>query len=464
MDTINPAIPVPASAGEETCGKEKTWRVGPLTYTATGLAILFCWLLWGDFAWQIKERAVTPVAQLMLKRFHASDLIVGLLIGSLPAGLGMILGPVISVKSDRHRGRWGRRVPFLLVTTPPAALSMMLLAAAPAAGDWLHATLGPHSPGLQAARLIVFGLFWTIFELASVVACSVFGGLINDVVPQEIIGRFFGMFRAVSLIAGIIFNYWIMGRAESQFAAIFLGIGLLYGAGFLLMCFCVKEGAYPPPPAVKGVHPLREAGTYLRECFGNSYYPWLFASYALAGLASGPVNSFSVFYAKSVGLSMDAYGKYLALTYLISLALSYSLGAIADRFHPLRAGIVSIALYALAMLWGGVFATTPNTFAVAFVLHGVLTGVFLTCTASLGQRLFPREKFAQFASAGGIIGAGGYLVMPPLVGVVLDFTGHVYRYTFVASGMLALAGLAALVVVHGKFMKLGGPGHYTAPE
>jgi MFS family permease len=460
-----PPVQQPAAAGPGE--PQKSWRAGALVYTGAGLAVLFCWLLWGDFAWQLKERAVTPVGQLMLKRLQASDFLVGLLIGSLPAALGMILGPVISVKSDRHRGRWGRRIPFLLVATPIAAAAMMALAAAPAVGGWLHEVLGARSPGPMAASLIVFGVFWTVFEMASVVANAVFGGLINDVVPQEIIGRFFGLFRAVSLIAGIVFNFWIMGHAESHFVAIFLGIGLLYGAGFMVMCLKVREGAYPPPPPVSPdgpAHPLKEAGTYLRECYGNSYYLWLFVGYALAMLAAGPVNSFSVFYAKSLGMGMDAYGKCLALTYAISLVFSYFLGVLADRFHPLRVGIAATCLYAAAMLWGGFFARTAGTFAVAFVLHGVLSGVFLTTTASIGQRLFPSSKFAQFASANGIIIGLGFLLLPPFVGMLLDVSGHIYRYTFFCAGVLGLAGAAFLLVAHRKFMALGGPRHYVAPE
>jgi hypothetical protein len=87
----------------------KTWKAGTLTYTAAGLVVLFAWLLVGDFAWQLKERSVGATAQLILKKFGAADLLVGLLIGSVPAALGMIIGPVISMRSDRFRSRWGRR-------------------------------------------------------------------------------------------------------------------------------------------------------------------------------------------------------------------------------------------------------------------------------------------------------------------------------------------------------------------
>ena len=56
----------------------RRWHVGTLTYTAGGLAVLFGWLLWGDFAWQLRERSVAPVVQIMLRKFEASDFMTGL--------------------------------------------------------------------------------------------------------------------------------------------------------------------------------------------------------------------------------------------------------------------------------------------------------------------------------------------------------------------------------------------------
>jgi hypothetical protein len=113
--------------------------------------VLFAWLLVGDFAWQLKERSVGATAQLILKKFGAADLLVGLLIGSVPAALGMIIGPVISMRSDRFRSRWGRRIPFLLVPLPMVVLSMAGLAFTPTFGGWIHEWLGARSPGIPAA-------------------------------------------------------------------------------------------------------------------------------------------------------------------------------------------------------------------------------------------------------------------------------------------------------------------------
>jgi MFS family permease len=454
------------SVGTPSGIQPKLWRSGTLVYTTGGLVVLFCWLLWGDFAWALKERSVPSVVQLLLKKFAASDMLSGILIGSLPAAISMIVAPIVSYRSDRHKGRWGRRIPFLLVSTPIAALSMVGLAFSPALGNFVHSISGPHSLGGNSWILIFFGVFWTLFEVATIVANSVLGGLINDVVPQAVIGRFFAMFRALSLIAGMLFNFWLLGKAETSYIWIFVGIGMLYGGGFTIMCLKVKEGRYPPVASTGSEGPrgfLKATGGYFRECFGHSYYRWFFVAIALAWMSFVPVNLFSVYFAKSINMDMDTYGKCLALTYLLSLGLSYLIGSLADRFHPLSVGLVAQGLYALACLWGSLFARDVWTFGFALVAHGVLSGAWMTATASLGQRLLPKDRFAQFASALGIVTSLGTMAVGPIMGGLLDHTHHAYRYTYLAGfGLMTLALLAG-IILNKKFHALGGAKHYTAP-
>lgn len=457
-----------ASTQPEQNAGQKLWRVGTLTYTTAGLVILFAWLLWGDFAWSMKERSMVPLLQLLLKRFSASDLLTGVLVSSLPAGVALIFSPIISYKSDRFRSRWGRRIPFLLFTTPITALTMMGLASSPWLGERLHLALGAHSPGINSCTLFFFGVCWTIFEFATIAANALFGALVNDVVPQAVIGRFFGMFRVLSLIAGMIFNRWIFGKAETYYAWIFVGMGLLYGIGFTIMCLTVKEGEYPPPPSVEDVHGKRQgflpaAKTYFHECFGHPYYLWYFAGSALATVSMSPVYIFGVTYAKTLGLSTDDYGKYMFWTFLISLCLAYPLGVIADRIHALRLTIISLAVYSAAMFWGGAFARNPSNFAIALIAFGVISGIFWTAVAGLPQRLLPRSRFAEMAAALGIINSVCAIALPFALGAFLDYTKHVYRYTFVVSGVLSLLGLIIFCVLHRKFMALGGPKNYVAP-
>ncbi len=476
----------------------KVWHVGTLTYTTTGLVVLFCWLLWGDFAWSMKERSVLPVFQSLIKTYGASDTLAGVLVTFLPPALGLLISPIVSYKSDRHRGRWGRRIPFLVIPTPVAVLAMVGLAMSPWIGSSVrHASLSP---------LIFLGLFWTIFEAATTIANAVFGAFVNDVVPRPVLGRFYALFRALSLIAGMIFNFWLFGKAQQHYVAIFLGTGLLYGVGFTVMCLKVKEGDYPPvddkaaegfpivveteslegspvnnpvladPPAVVENQPpetprqTRSSATseYLRDCFSKPYYRWFYAALILPALASLPINTFNLYFSDSVGMTRDAFGKLQALYFGLSLLQTLPIGWLVDRYDPIRVAIVALLLHAAAALWGGLFIHSASTFGVAYVLTGAFSGTWLTATASLASVLLPKMKFAQYLSAMAIVNSLCTMTAGPAMGRWLDHTKHAfgqtqYYYTYLIGGIFDILGLLVTVVLLKKFVALGGKKHYSAP-
>jgi MFS family permease len=464
--SIRPPIEAPSVEPSFT---RHIWRSGTLTYTAAGLVTLFLLLLWGDFCWSMRDRSVGPMAQWYLKHLDVPNLLFVLLLSTFPAAVGLVLGPIISYKSDRHRGPRGRRIPFLLITTPIAAFGMLGLGFSPLLGPMLHQALGSSSPGEKIATLICFGVFWAAFEFATIAASAVFNGLINDVVPGPLLGRFFGLFRAVSLLDGIIFNRWIFGHVDENYSLIMVVIAIFYGLGFMWICLKIKEGDYPPPPPEPDSIPrpltgfIGGAQAYFQECFHHHYYIWVFILLTVAALCFMPVNIFSIPYARSLGMNMQSYGQCMALTFAISLVLAYPLGWLADLFHPLRMGIGCLIGYIGVTAWGSFFARDPHSFSVALVLHGVLSGCYGTSAASLGLRLFPKSKYAQFASAAGLMVSTCSMALGPLIGTLIDFTGNRYYHTFTAGCALSLVALAAAGHVHGKFMRLGGPPDYSPP-
>lgn len=171
-------LKVPSSVSEnaDASAGPPRWQAGTLVYTTGGLVALFAWLLLGDFAWSMRDRSVGPMSQWYLNSLGVPNLLFGLLISSFPAFIGLVLGPIISVRSDRHRGKWGRRIPFLLVTTPLAAFGMIGLAVTPLVAKWVHG----HFPGQteMTVSVICFGVFWAAFEFATIASQAVFGGLV----------------------------------------------------------------------------------------------------------------------------------------------------------------------------------------------------------------------------------------------------------------------------------------------
>ncbi len=329
----------------------------------------------------------------------------------------------------------------------------------------------PERRSSSAARFIlsriVLTLFWTLWDVSGAAANAVFGGLLSNVVPQCVIGRFLGTFRAASLMAGITFNYWILGKSENHYVGIFIGIGTLYGVGLMLLCLKAKEGEYPPAPIFipeENRGSLLATKTYFKECFGKRYYILYYIAIALGATASAPINLFSVFFAQSIGMDMDTYGKCIALTYILSFAMAYPLGVLADRFHPLRLASILMGLYALATLAGGLYSTNTWYFGGALVAHGVINGSYLTASASIGQRLLPNTRFAELSSAGGVLINLSSLVCAPVMGIFLGYTDHAYRYTFFVSSLIAVLALGAYLILYRQFMALGGPNKYAPPE
>lgn len=481
-----------AAADQKNAGKpEKRWHAGTLTYSLSGIIVLFAWLLLGDFAWSMRDRSIVPMSQWYLGQLGVPNLLFALLLSSFPALISLLLVPVISVRSDRHRSRLGRRIPFLLWTTPIGALGMVGLGLTPVFSHWLHDFLVSEVTGGPLHRLLdgypggawllsalenemivsvfCFAIFWAAFEFATIVGLAIFGGLVNDVVPRPLLGRFYGLFRAVSLIDGIIFNYWIMGKVPTHFTLITVVIGVFYGVVFMLVCFKVKEGSYPEPPPLPPRRSWSESTfqgirRYFRECFTSRYYLLVFVMLMTASICFLPLNTFTIPYARSLGVSMDAFGKAQSLTFFISLCLAYFLGWLADVFHPLRVAIVALLGYLAVVIWGALFVGTQQTFLIGWVLHGVMTGTYFTCAASLGQRLFPHERYAQFASAGGICISLATMFLSPLLGIFIDGSGIGFRYVFITAIGLTLIALFSALCVYRQFMRLGGPANYVAPE
>lgn len=111
---------------------EDKMRVGTLVYTKAGLATLFFWLLWGDFCFTLMEILAPSLLPILLREHNATNSEIALLVGTLASVLTMIMTAIASVKSDRHRGPNGRRIPFLFWPTPLIAI---LLAAIPFAPE-----------------------------------------------------------------------------------------------------------------------------------------------------------------------------------------------------------------------------------------------------------------------------------------------------------------------------------------
>jgi len=450
-------------AQEET-KKPKIWQAGTLTYTTAGIATLFLWLLWGDFAWGLKERSVGYVAGLMVKSFGISDFTYTILMVSFPCFTNIFLMPIISYRSDRYRSRWGRRIPFLARITPFVVIGLVGLGFTPMLGKWLAGETGF---SVHLASLLVFGFFWIILDFGTTLTNAIFVALANDVVPTALLGRFLAMFRAISLICAMVFNAGLLGYAETHSMPIFVFLGIFYFVGLYSICLKVREGNYPAPPdETASGKPKNFSGairTYFRECYSLPYYRWVIAAQVCCSLSVLPLNTFVIFYVKSLGLNMGTFGKITACIFLVAVLLSFGLGFLSDKFHPIRMGIASMSLLLVVQVTAWLSIHNITTFIIFFALHEQVIMAFNTLMASYTQRLFPRPLYAQFNSALQMTMAVASVMLAPMVGTILDLLNHQYVYVFIINAVIGSFGLFSLFRVFRYYLKYGGDSAYRAP-
>jgi len=378
-----------------------------------GLLVLCALLLIGDLGWSLRERSVQELFKVHLLRFSQDATLLNVLIGAMPALLSLSVGPLIGAWSDRTRTRYGRRIPFLLGTAVISTAGMLGMA-------FSHSLAG-------------LAVSWTVFEMATIVGNPLFLALINDTVPRPILGRFFGLFRIVSLATGAgFFALFFRNDLVAIFQPLLAAITAVYLACMLLVCWRVREPAYGPAPP-RARWRLVQAGD---EQWGR-----LFAAVAVGAIAVLPININGINACAQFGVDAGGFGGAVALTYAISILLALPLGWLADRFHPLRVGCVVLTLYALCMLAAWRLVDGRTGFLVALIVHGVLSGCFLTGTVSLLPTLLPRERFSQLAAVSASMTALLVLVSTLGFGALLDATGRDYRLMYLAGAVSAGCGV-----------------------
>lgn len=428
----------------------ETRSAGTLTYTSWGLCTLIFWLLFGEFAIAMRERSAVPSAIELLRQYHASDTLMSLLIAALPAVISLAIAPIISYRSDRYRSRRGRRIPFLLWQTPLTAVLMIGLGMSPWLGTRIDILLGAASPGLDVCVLSVFALFWALFETMAIMTMAIYVGLVNDVVPRGLQGRFYSGVRVVSLGAGIIFNTWLFKLTEYHLMEIFVGIGILFGTGTMLMCLKIREGEYAPVPdsAPAAASFAYGARAYFVECFSKPYYVCIFAALMCGSIAPMSFTTFSQIYAGVLDISKAELGQLLAASFAISIAMAFMVGMAVDRFSALLVTTIVMALYFASSLFGYfLIERGDHNFHIAYMCHVVISGGYYTAVASLPMRLFPRDRFMQFNSAAFLMTQGAAAVMSLVLGPLLDYSGHDYKLTLLFGAVFALASVLLLLKV-----------------
>lgn len=449
-------------------GGARVWRVGTLVYDRRGLINVFTWMLWGDFCLYLMDAGVgKSLILLQLKKFGASNALIGVLNVSLVELLIVVLCPIVSTWSDRHRSRLGRRIPFMLYATPVLAGFLMLVGLSPSMALRLKA-ISPHLLGGISVAGLTIGLLtvtYAGYKFCDIFPQSVYYPMWADVIPAEVMGTFTCLFRVFSTLGVLVFNEYLLKYCEDHPAAICVGAAGLYMVSFAGLCVKVKEGRYPPPPrAAEGdrVERFVEYGRrFFRECFSHAFYWKYYLSLLCFNVGYAAFSTYLIFYGKEIKLDLGSYGRIMAIQSGVQLGIYLCLGPLVDRLHPLRAGLMGYLLVVAGAVCGFAFIHNPRSFEVWIVLIFAAIAVYQGATTALGARLLPISHFAQFSAAAALVFHFGQMLLTPVLGLATDHFGNVAIFAWLA-GFSGL-GMVLLYLVYLDWKKLGGDEEYVAP-
>jgi len=468
-------------------------KVGTLAYTKAGLIMMFFWMLWGDFCFRMMEAIFPNLMPLQLGSeggLGATTTAMGILMSTLPAALAFPLVPIISFKSDRFRSRWGRRIPFIVVTAPLLVVFLGLLGYTTEIGVWVKQSNLPAMLHVKpmTLTLIVVGFFVVGFQFFNLFVNSVFWYLFADVIPKKYFARFNAMFVLVGNVAGFVFNTYIFGHAMKQITIfgytmdgnrfIYWGAGLLYFFGFGLMCLMVKEGEYPPPEDVAGPSTsrlramLQSVVVFFKECFTHPFFICLFlfnAMWAVTNLT----NAWKIFYFRdSLGLSTEQIGAITGIIGVVSIFLAYIYGYIIDVVHPVRTMLIATILL-IPITFAGAFISGFNSYLLVMLVTGLVGQLWDSSSGPMMLNLLPRQRYGQFSSANAIFRTVVAIFGPLVAGRVFDHLTlrpdgtkifENFRYTFFWQAGFMIPALAVFLFVFFYWVRHGGKQGYVPPD
>ena len=389
----------------------------------------------------------------------------------LPPLMGMVVQPLVGYFSDKTwLGRWGRRIPYLLIGAAAAVIVMCLL---PNAGSF----------GLTIAGAMIFGLIALMFLDTSInMAMQPFKMMVGDMVNEKQKAKAYSiqsfLCNAGSLV-GYIFPFLFTAIGIANIAP--EGVvpdsvkwSFYVGAAILILCVIytishVKEytpaemaefnaaanaegageqAATEMSPAQKK-HALRvffEVGLVQFFCWAAFMYMWTYTNGTIADTVWGSTDAASEGYQQA--------GNWVGILFAVQAIGSVLWAVVLPQFKNIKLA------YALSLVIGGIgFAMVPyihNQYLlfVPYFLIGFAWAAMLAMPFTMVTNAF--EGSSRMGTALGLFNCTicvPQIVAAALGGVLLAALGSVQGNMLMLAGILLIVGAACVFIIEDKKRK-----------
>jgi len=285
-----------------------------------------------------------------------------------------------------------------------------------------------------AAVSLILGLMAIRGVLHAICNCA-WNGWIRDLVPQQILGRYFGRRQALAGLTAMLFglaaaffaDYW-KGHASLGPESMGYTIPLLIGALTLGLASPLFMSLMPEPLMQPVSGPQPSLLSSIATPFRDKNYRHLMRFLFIWGLAINLATPFfAVYMLQRLGLPLSAVIGFSVLGQAANIMFLRVWGNLADRVGIKAVLSVCVSLYALVVL-GWVFTTMPDRYflsipllVILHILAGIAAAGVSLSTSTIGLKLAPQGQATYYLSGAAIalnLGAG---LGPLLGGLFADF-------------------------------------------
>lgn len=382
---------------------KKRYTVGTLEYSFWQMMNIFFWMLWGSIALTSLGQTFGASTKFLYRANGLSDTFLAVVTGTIFGMINVVMNPVLSTMSDRHRGRLGRRVPYILYTALPTAFFLAAMPFYP----YLIRLLPETILGFSTVSL-VFGagsiLYWFFYLYVAIL----YFYLIPDVIPAELMGRFYGLFRVSGVIFGTAFSWWVYKYVQDFPQYIYPACAVFYLLTIGGMCYFVREGDYPPPENSGSKLPwykklVATVKQYISDCYGHKYYLVFYITGVAYGV-HGCINMFmDFFYLEGCGLTMAELGKLGAILGVVGMISCFCAGFVTDKLGAFATSIISLLLLALSYFSCGIFIHGYTSALILRIPQSVFGCIYAVAAGRILVEVYPRSKFGMMASGSNLL-------------------------------------------------------------
>ena len=380
-------------------------RIGTRTMILLGMGNFGMW-----FVMLFNEATMS----LFLEKFAVSKVMTGFVLG-LPGVAVCAIPPIVGYISDRARGRFGRRKPFIFA----GALATFIC--------WLAL------PQATAYAHVVF--FAASIHFSVALANTPYLALIGDVAPPSQRGAASGYMQFLGSIGGIAYVLIVSRIWDNHPDATMYLVGAVFAASMLATATFVKEPEAPPlePPKRTGL--LEYLKTVTRE---TEMMKLLLVQMCSIGgfLVIYPL--LTLFAVKGLGVSESNSPFVLMVNSVSIMIFVLPLGMLGDRID--RKLLMSI-LYALCAVFHFLFFFVQDFTQILVV--SAIAGIPLAGVIGVGYAflldLIPDDRTAEFVGFFSIAAGIPLFLGPLLGGMLIDTVG--YRALFIAGPLLMVLSL-----------------------